>query len=59
MLYYNWILNIDDKELHENTAEASEYIICYISFRTINFPCFVLYSYPDLHVIEWYVEADF
>jgi hypothetical protein len=28
MLYYNWILNIDDKKLHENTAEASEYIIC-------------------------------
>jgi hypothetical protein len=27
MLYYNWILNIDDKNLHENTAEASEYII--------------------------------
>jgi hypothetical protein len=27
MLYYNWILNIDDKKLHENTAEASEYII--------------------------------
>jgi hypothetical protein len=24
MLYYNWILNIDDKELHENTAKASE-----------------------------------
>jgi hypothetical protein len=28
MLYYNLILNIDDKKLHENTAEASEYIIC-------------------------------
>jgi hypothetical protein len=28
MLYYNWILNIDDKKLHGNTAEASEYIIC-------------------------------
>jgi hypothetical protein len=28
MLYYNWILNIDDKKLHENTAEAGEYIIC-------------------------------
>jgi hypothetical protein len=27
MLYYNWILNIVDKKLHENTAEASEYII--------------------------------
>jgi hypothetical protein len=27
MLYYNWILNINDKKLHENTAEASEYII--------------------------------
>jgi hypothetical protein len=27
MLYYNWILNIDDKKLHENTVEASEYII--------------------------------
>jgi hypothetical protein len=27
MLYYDWILNIDDKKLHENTAEASEYII--------------------------------
>jgi hypothetical protein len=27
MLYYNCILNIDDKKLHENTAEASEYII--------------------------------
>jgi hypothetical protein len=29
MLYYNLILNIDDKKLHENTAEASEYILCY------------------------------
>jgi hypothetical protein len=28
MLYYNWILNISDKKLHENTAEAIEYIIC-------------------------------
>jgi hypothetical protein len=27
MLYYNWILNIDDKKLHENMAEASKYII--------------------------------
>jgi hypothetical protein len=27
MLYYNWILNNDDKKLHKNTAEASEYII--------------------------------
>jgi hypothetical protein len=26
MLYYNWILNIDDKTMHENTAEASEYM---------------------------------
>jgi hypothetical protein len=29
MLYYNWILNIDDKKLHENAAEASECIIIY------------------------------
>jgi hypothetical protein len=28
MIYYSWILNIDDKKLHENTVEASEYIIC-------------------------------
>jgi hypothetical protein len=27
MLYYNRILNIDDKKLHENTAEARECII--------------------------------
>jgi hypothetical protein len=27
MLYYNWILKIDDKKLHENTAGASEYIV--------------------------------
>jgi hypothetical protein len=32
--------------------------ICYISFRTINFPCFLQYSFPVLHVIEWFVEAD-
>jgi hypothetical protein len=28
MSKYDWILNIHDKKLHENTAEASEYIIC-------------------------------
>jgi hypothetical protein len=32
-------------------------IIYYESFRTINF-YFVPYSYPDLRVIEWYVEDD-
>jgi hypothetical protein len=32
MLYHNWILNIDDKKLHENTAEASEYITNNLSF---------------------------
>jgi hypothetical protein len=32
MLYYNWILNMDDKKLHKNTAEASEYII-YLSYH--------------------------
>jgi hypothetical protein len=26
--------------------------ICYISFHTINFPCFFPYSFPVLHVIE-------
>jgi hypothetical protein len=33
-------------------------IICYISFRTMNFLCFLPYSFPVLHVIEFYVEDD-
>jgi hypothetical protein len=28
------------------------------SFRIINFPCFLLYSFTVLHVIERYVEAE-
>jgi hypothetical protein len=32
--------------------------ICYTSFRAIHFPYFLPYSFPVLHVIESYVEAD-
>jgi hypothetical protein len=30
----------------------------YVSFHTINFPCFLPYFFPVLHVMEWYVKAD-
>jgi hypothetical protein len=33
-------------------------IIHYVNFCAINFPCFLLYSFPNLHVIESYVETD-
>jgi hypothetical protein len=33
-------------------------IIHYVSFRTINFPCFLPYSFPILCANEWWVEAD-
>jgi hypothetical protein len=36
MLYYNWILNSDDKKLHENTAEATEYIITHFYYVELN-----------------------
>jgi hypothetical protein len=40
----------------ENSKESL--VIYYTSFRTINLTCFSPYSFPVLHVIEWYVEAD-
>jgi hypothetical protein len=39
------------------TNSTGSLIIPYISFRTVNFPCFLPYSIPVLHVIEWSVEA--
>jgi hypothetical protein len=27
-------------------------VICYLNFETVKFPCFLLYSFPVLHVIE-------
>jgi hypothetical protein len=46
----------DDFSTVENLTGSPS--ICYASFRTINFPCFFPYSFPALHVIEWYVEAE-
>jgi hypothetical protein len=33
-------------------------VICYITFRGVNFSRFLPYSFPLLHVTEWYVEAN-
>jgi hypothetical protein len=40
-----------------NITNVTGLIICYSSFRNINFPCFILDFFPVLHVIEYYVEA--
>jgi hypothetical protein len=34
------------------------FLISYMSFRIINFPCSLWHTFTVLHVIEWYIEAD-
>jgi hypothetical protein len=41
-----------------NTASLPRLRHCYVSFRTINFPCCLPYCFPTLHIIEWYIKAD-
>jgi hypothetical protein len=49
--------------LHKSSVKPVEnsvgsLIICYISFGTINFPYFLPFSFPVLHVIEWCIWAN-
>jgi hypothetical protein len=45
---YNWILNIDDKKFHENTAEASEYITCAATvINNCSNPLFISATCPE------------
>jgi hypothetical protein len=53
------IIEQEKKRINANDTNATRVenstgclIICYISFRTVNFPCFLPYSFPVLHVIE-------
>jgi hypothetical protein len=47
-----------DKFIYVFTSVTSVYgptgsdIICYINFLTINFPCFLLYLFPVLYIME-------
>jgi hypothetical protein len=47
----------DERSLNKTSVTpvqsyAISLIICYVSFIIINFVCFLLYSFPVLHVIE-------
>jgi hypothetical protein len=56
LMWVNIKKNIILLTLGDNSKESL--IICYVSFGTINFLCFVSYFAPFLRVTEWCVEAD-
>jgi hypothetical protein len=49
LLYYNTATPVNN--LTGNT------ITCHISFRTINFPCFLAYHFSVLHATKLFVEV--
>jgi hypothetical protein len=55
-----WLCECFIKGSHVTPVDMSmgNLMICYVRFRIINFPFFLPYSFPNLHVIERYFEAD-